>query len=787
MLYLDDEKIAQREQFVPGLRVLLDNDASTKIFRQAFQQLHVQVATCNYLRYKIGTSCVASFTLQTSIGQLWAHAIAYRGDATDKLAKAQQKATSYHNAKVVLAEHSLVLNLFPFDDGLPSLEFLTNNSPSNPFLKKLAPHEEGLHSALVTNLRYKPRRRYVGRVDFDDIPRAILKMHSDSEYQRARRATKSLHPFAGITKADVLSHSDRHRAILLKWVPGRSLTEYLLNCEDNLLTTFENVGGLLKELHSHPRLKLPRFSKDEYFTLLMGIPRELRMLCPELAKQSQTVVDKTAQMLADLNRPCTSLHGDLSCDQIIVGEGVSFIDFDNASLGHAEQDLGNLLANLVKFSINKRLSDDVVDAMFEALLREYKKLGGEIDDNATYLYSAISLLGLIQEPFRVRQRDWRENSELLLEKAGKCLGLASSHNCGIYCTPPAPNSSLPEILELKSDSSMMNSLAAVDLSQARQHLLPLLKKELQDDSLELRSLRLVRHKPGKRCLVEYKCESRQSNRIFSVLGKAYSKPKHLQNHRIQLALWGAGFDDRSSTQVFVPRPLGVLNEWRMFFQEKVIGKDGWATIADNPEMSANNLLNAIQNLQDSQILTVRQHTVVDEIEHLEKCLVKTRLVFPQLRSRIESLMNRCKQLSHAIPDSVFVPTHRDFYPDQVIFTSQGLCLIDFDLFCLSDPSLDLGNFNGHLIERRLREPEFGAIANNCRDQFMAHYIRSDRLLQWKTVEAFTTLTLARHVYLSTLFSERVKYTDIILKECESRLDTQLSDSYWANSRQLSFA
>lgn len=788
MLHPDDEQIVQRERSIPGMRALLDNDVFTKMFQASFQALGVRAAICKYLRYKPGTSCIAAFTLNTEFGDIWAHAIAYRADATDKILKAKQSVLRCPDLRAVLIEQAVVMTLFPLDDDLQSLGLLDFSVEQKIFLRKLAPHVEELHSAPITTLRYKPQRRYVGRIDVNDAPQAILKLHSLTEYQQARRAAKSLQSISGTSTAKVIGHSDRHRAILMKWVAGTSLSELINNGTASLYGIMKDLGGFLKELHSHPGIKLPTINVNKQQRSLTILPHELMALCPELANNSQSAVDQACQMHAKLSRPITSLHGDLSCDQVVVGDGVSLIDFDNAVLGHAEQDLGNLLAHLEKSSLNRYLDVDAVEAIFETLLQEYEMHGGQVNKNAIHLHAAISLLRLVQEPFRVRQRNWQACSEMLLNRAQKHLGLASHHiHREITRANSQHASRTGDILALHRDSSLTNSHPAVDLHEARKYVLPLLKKELQDESLQVRSLRLVRHKPGKRCLIEYSCESDLRNCVYRVLGKAYSKPKHIQNHSFQTALSRAGLNDRSSAEVFVPRPLGVLDQWQMFFQEHVCGEDGWRAISNNPVVSSNQILTAIQNLQESQILTVRKHTVADEIEHIQKCLPLVMLNYPEIRHRIKLLIDRCELLGHTVPEAVLVPTHRDFYPDQIIFTTRGLCLIDFDLFCLSDPGLDLGNFYGHLIERSLRDPAFSPKASECHNQFVAHYINTDRESEWKTVEAFATLTLARHVYLSTLFVDRCRFTATILDECERRLDAQLAGNYWTSSCQAKLA
>ena len=129
-------------------------------------------------------------------------------------------------------------------------------------------------------------------------------------------------------------------------------------------------------------------------------------------------------------------------------------------------------------------------------------------------------------------------------------------------------------------------------------------------------------------------------------------------------------------------------------------------------------------------------------------------------------------------DSLFEPEpcmiHRDFYPAQVLVDgsrgrSPRLWLLDFDLFCNGDPALDIGNFIGHLTEQSLRM--FGD-ANALADRERAI---EDRFVQLSgedarfRVRAYQTLTLVRHIQLSTEFTERRPFTKPLLQLCEERL------------------
>src|SRR5207245_1267913 len=82
-----------------------------------------------------------------------------------------------------------------------------------------------------------------------------------------------------------------------------------------------------------------------------------------------------------------------------------------------------------------------------------------------------------------------------------------------------------------------------------------------------------------------------------------------------------------------------------------------------------------------------------------------------------------------------------------------LFLLDFDLYCEGDPALDIGNFLGHVTEQSLRTlGGAGALADQ------EHAIE-ERFVELSgvapaAVRAYATLTLVRHIYLSTLFPER---------------------------------
>ena len=160
----------------------------------------------------------------------------------------------------------------------------------------------------------------------------------------------------------------------------------------------------------------------------------------------------------------------------------------------------------------------------------------------------------------------------------------------------------------------------------------------------------------------------------------------------------------------------------------------------------------------------------DELRILHQCLPKVCDGNPAWTKRIAHLLDACDRLGASVPPPRTCGIHRDFYPAQVIVEGGRLHLLDFDLYCLGDPALDVGNFLGHLTEESLRVRGDAAA---WRDREVA---MEDRFVELAgeqgrfAVRAYATLTLARHIYLSTQFAERLAFTERLIGLCEARLE-----------------
>jgi hypothetical protein len=244
----------------------------------------------------------------------------------------------------------------------------------------------------------------------------------------------------------------------------------------------------------------------------------------------------------------------------------------------------------------------------------------------------------------------------------------------------------------------------------------------------------------------------------------------MSDFRLMRTLRQAGFDSRSADGIAVPKPVGVLPELRMWLQLKAPGRPVSELLAEpNGAALARRVAEAAHKLHRSGVPTKKSHARADELRILEQCLQAVAALEPRWQRRLERLFRACKRLARSVPKPEPCGVHRDFYPDQVLANGNDLYLLDFDLYCRGDPGLDIGNFLGHVTEQSLRTYADPAALNGVEQALEERFVELSGDAVRPAVRAYAVLTLARHVYLSTRFTERRSTTEALLELCEERL------------------
>ncbi len=290
---------------------------------------------------------------------------------------------------------------------------------------------------------------------------------------------------------------------------------------------------------------------------------------------------------------------------------------------------------------------------------------------------------------------------------------------------------------------------------------------------ELISIRVSHYKPGRRCLIEYellvKHASRSPQRL-TLMAKIRMKAHDRRTWAAVNGLWEAGFNEQADDRIMIPRPIGEIPRWHMWLQLKVPGVTLEQLFA-NPKgvHFAERIAEAAHKIHRSGVPTQRRHTIADELAILHERLSITANSRPEWSSRIERIINDCENLGNSLPPAVVCGIHRDFYAEQIIADGETLYLLDFDLYCAGDPALDIGNFIAHIIEFSLRTTGDIYAFYHIEQALAKRFLQLNPGIAAQTLHAYATLTLARHIYLSTLFSERKAYTKTLLELVEQRL------------------
>jgi Predicted aminoglycoside phosphotransferase len=313
---------------------------------------------------------------------------------------------------------------------------------------------------------------------------------------------------------------------------------------------------------------------------------------------------------------------------------------------------------------------------------------------------------------------------------------------------------------------------ALNRQTARNHFRRRLPRLSGDGKLRLKKIRLIRHKQGRRCVVEYDVEVDRPDapkEFVTLIGKTRVRRSGNEAFRLQRAIWDSGFDSASPDGISVPEPIGVIASFQMWFQRKVEGPTVEKFLTTNSGVHlARRVAQAIHKLHAAGVPTDKSHTINDELKILRECFEQVAALNPQWSQRLDRLLIACEQLSARTPVGGNRGIHRDFYSSQVIVDGERLWLLDFDLYCRGDPALDAGNFIAHITEQALRELGSPDALLEVERALEEEFIRLSGEPARPALHLYRDLTLARHILLSTKFPERNHLTERLLELCETR-------------------
>ena len=191
-----------------------------------------------------------------------------------------------------------------------------------------------------TVLKDKPGRRRTSRAS-GPAGTAIVKVYASSRAPVVARRVRALQdgPAEPAVPRTLLCDDARHLVVLTE-VMGRPFRDHLLAGDTSAAA---RVGRSLASWHAAHRGRTPDGLRAH------TAAREVEILLERCASAPGPIAEVVRSAVENAPEPWaadTIVHRDLYEDQIVVGEQVGLLDLDDAALGPAELDLGNLLAHL---------------------------------------------------------------------------------------------------------------------------------------------------------------------------------------------------------------------------------------------------------------------------------------------------------------------------------------------------------------------------------------------------------------------------------------------------------
>ncbi|WP_298976394.1 phosphotransferase [uncultured Roseobacter sp.] len=716
-------ELARDDESLPGLQLLLDEAALAR-------ELGAAKVTRTYLRYKPGVSCVAGLCVTDARGEeSWLCAKAYPEDRFQEI-----KGRKHWRSgpwPVALLDDICVAFIPPQRDRkLKTLAKLLDPDRSAKVLTKIM--DPSFTAPKLNILRYKPNRRLVAQVvDHASGRQAILKIQSLGAFDAAKRGAEAAMMLGG---PKVIATDPKRGAVACDWIPGAALCLTNGKADPAL---YRKAGQLLAK-HHLTSLKLPDLPRSSEIRALKDVTADLSKILPHHASRLSVLAWKLTKAL--LKQPTTSglIHGDFSADQIVHGaNGVSIIDWDRAATGDQGRDIGSFLARLDMQELAGLCDGNTAKALRAAFLEGYQEQ--RLLPASYPLQHICHLALLLTEPFRTQTLGWQGQVCALMNDIEARLAKPL-----ISLTDPAlPH--LADALDRDAAGALLKQQAGLILTAPPT---------------------LYRHKPGKRAMVRYECQTGDDT-TQTLLGKMRSRGQGAQTPALHTAFRTAGLDGHGP--VGVPRVIDLPNDWNMWFMEEVPGTC-LRDLQDDPQTDPFVRTGAaLGHLHGCGVLPTRRWTQAQELDVLTAALGKAGEAMPRWRPRLQALVTQAEVLLDALPNQDLTCIHRDFYPDQVIVDVDQVWVVDLDLVALGDPAIDVGNFLAHLTEYAMRTTGSSDASKRLEAAFLRGYQSTGPDLCQHRIRVFRTISLLRHIHISRRFKDRKHITKLLLEEGETLL------------------
>lgn len=426
-LPVHERTLVQADRELPGLAAVLSADRVSEILSNTREFSDTPLVR-KYIRYKPGMNCLVAYGSATNSTATVVYAKAYSGDFAEKLEKEQRRSETgwdgLDSCQSLLQERVL-LRQFPSDGKLRSLKVLRDQDTSDHFFRRLLRKRPGLWESDLTELTYKPERRYVVKVESrraDHLGAAVVKFYGRGAYARTRHNIEYLKRIGYTRLPPLIGRSVRRRALGFEWFAGETFRD--MNSIRDRVAGHEafNVGEAIAELHCQPvSAELPAWNVHAEESRVLQLVTTLRVLCAQLGPQLDRVAERLFEALTRAPLTMAVVHGDFHSKQVLLTtDDVRFLDPDELGVGPPQLDIGTFLAHLQRDALRGFLSQALADELSADFLDGYVAAGGSVA--SVNAFTALALLRFSHHPFRASEKNWPDGIAQIVSKVLKILG-----------------------------------------------------------------------------------------------------------------------------------------------------------------------------------------------------------------------------------------------------------------------------------------------------------------------------------------------------------------------------
>ena len=729
------------------------------------REVAVQGFTPSWVRYKPGASCIVRGELRCQGGDAatggsgdggavttWA-TITLHADGRDatvarpggRLSRLSERAFELHGGPeerfAHLASIGAVLQVAPVDRKVPWLV----EAMAPGVMARALGHDPATAGNLAIELvRHVPERkgvlRIVGAPGGDDA--AYAKIHTRRDAARLGNLQRALQARSLPVGALLAVDAARHMTVVGA-VPGRTLRELrALDVDasgDRSVWTAAAVAAVGR-LHALPATcrvatSLPRRSADDEADAVRAAGAYIDALLPSSSPIAGRLAERVAAAIAASTWRARIVHGDWYDRQVLVGGGGAFlIDLDDAAIGEPAFDHGTFVAHYGAWAAEASVATGAAgrgaarraQATTDAARDIVRTLVGATDPTAVRLlplFEAAALLRLAIHPFRRLDPHWPTAVAAIVAAAEARFAEhgRSRHATTIVSSvppiapPPVPvDPTLPTLALAVSPNHITAALRTLGQGEAR-----------------VTTASVVRHKPGRRCLVRYDVADLErdapgAGRTPIASGASVAGGAPIANGspaaggasaaptNPSTVLFGKLFASARGPRVLaahahlhaaqradgprLPEPLGYLDDARVVLLGAVPGVPVTARLRAGDLALAARIGAALGALHVSPAPLERRHNPADELAPLAARVARLAAADARLGRRASAALEQLGSLAPGPHAWRLQPVHRDLHPEQVLVAPDGrIGFVDLDDAALSEPALDVGNFIAHIV------------------------------------------------------------------------------------------